>query len=331
MKVPRSALSVADHQSECFAEAEGENAKARFTMIANSGGVIPNHPHWGNFAIDFDGLKIAKQKLPALRDHSSQRIVGHTEKIQVTDQGLVAEGVFANTPDGNEVSAMLAEGYPWQASVYVPPKKIERLEEGETAEVNGHHIEGPGHIFRESHLREVTFTSLGADENTSAAVLSDHQVTIAVFTAQPEEVAMSEPIESVEASAELSDPAETESESAFNVRYEEAIQEERDRVLALLNAATKDQSEVVSGLIQAGVSLNDGMSALLSDLKDRAEERLSHALNTTPEPVGPMTDEPSDPRSAFESDKDLVSEFGSFEVYEAFTKAQDAGAIRGKV
>ena len=174
-------------------------------------------------------------------------------------------------------------------------------------------------------------TSLGADENTSAAVLSDHQVTIAVFTAQPEEVAMSEPTESVEASAELSHPAETDPKSAPELSYEEIVQEERDRISALLSAATKDQSELVSNLIQSGVSLSEGTSALLSDLKDRAEERLSHALNTPPEPVGPMTEEPSDPRSAFESDKELMAEFGSFEVYEAFTKAQDAGAIRGKV
>ena len=149
------------------------DSRPKFRMVANSGGVIENHPYWGNFAIDLDGLKVGRNRKPALRDHDSQRIVGWTHSFEKTDAGLVAEGSFTEaTEDGREVLSMLRDGFPWQASVYVPPKRVQRLAEGERAEVNGHQITGPGHIFRESSLREVTFTALGADENTDAAQLS---------------------------------------------------------------------------------------------------------------------------------------------------------------
>lgn len=339
MQVPRSALNVTADSDSCFEMFAEEDKKQRWRMVANSGGVIENHPHWGNFAIDLAGLKIGRQRKPALRDHSPKAIVGATSKIEVTEEGLVAEGTFADTPDGREVSSMLADGFPWQASVYVPPKKIEKLAEGESAEVNGYTIHGPGHIFRSSSLREVTFTSLGADENTHAAAFTD-QITIhAVFTANKEEVSMNESTEPVEEVTVTTSKDSHQNESpeisvdkfGYLEGVEEGIKQERDRISALFEASSPDQKELVSDMILTGTKPLDGMKALLSDHQSRVEQRLAHNLAATPEPVGPENTETNDPRSAFESNPQLTAEFGSWEVYEAYTKADEAGSIRGRI
>ena len=84
-------------------------------------------------------------------------------------------------------------------------------------------------------------------------------------------------------------------------------------------------------MITSGTEPLEGMSALLSDHKSRVEDRLAHNLAATPEPVGPETTETTDPKAAFEADTQLVAEFGSWEVYQAYTKADEAGAIRGRI
>ena len=339
--VPRSALNVSDEDSkfEIFQSDSKDDTRQKFRIVANSGGIIENHPHWGNFAIDLEGLNIGRQRKPALYMHDSSKIVGSTHSIEITEEGLVAEGTFADTDHGREVMKLHESGFPWQASVYVPPKQIERLGEGETAEVNGHQISGPGHIFRKSSLREVTFTSLGADENTGTAEFSESIVINAVFTANTEEVAMSEPEKPEEVeettSSKLSHLEDSSSTSESQLSYDEGVTDgraaERSRVTSLLSASLTDQQDLVFELINRGEEESQGLRELLSDNKAKAEDRLSHQLNSTPEPVGPMTDEATDPKSAFLANPELVAEFGEYEIFQAFTKAQEGGSVRGRI
>lgn len=331
MKVPRNALNInpsEDSSFELLAEGEGDKRK-KFRMVANSGGVIPNHPHWGNFAIDLEGMNIGRVRKPALRDHDPQRIVGHTYSIEVTDEGLVAEGTFSDTNDGREVMAMLADGFPWQASVYVPPQSIEKLDEGETAEVNGRTIQGPGHVFRQSSLREVTFTSLGADENTGAAALSEVTIDAVITAAIETEVSMEDQEVVEETTAQLSDVAEESPVAKLDDRVESETAAERDRVNALLSSALPDQFGLVQQLIADGLSKEDGLQKLMNDVKEKMSDKLAHKLSATPEPVGPLEEQTVDPREQFNADKELTAQFGTFEVYEAYSRAVEAGAVKG--
>jgi len=324
---------------------EKKDTRAKFRMVANSGGVI-QHPYWGNFAIDLSGLKVGRKKKPALRDHDSQKIVGWTDSFEKTDEGLIAEGTFTEaTEDGREVLSMLRDGFPWQASVYVPPKKVQRLAEGETAEVNGHQISGPGHIFRESSLREVTFTALGADENTDAAQLSSGsaKVTAHFFSseqkemevqvdqqeAKQEEAALSAPLD---AETTVSDEAETSIEDRFSNGYDSGVKSERERITAILSHALDHQQALASDLIESGVESSEAFSALLKDAKGQVETRLAHLSEVTPTPVGIVEEESpeTDLQAAFNADPKISAEFGTFEVYEAYMTADDLGAIRGR-
>lgn len=331
--VPMSALTIADEEHSQF-ELLQDQARPQFRMVANSGAVIERHAHWGNFAIDLAGLKIGRQRKPALRDHDPQRIVGHTFKIEVTDEGLVAEGTFSDTQDGKEVQAMLADGFPWQASVYVPPRSIERLEEGETAEVNGRTISGPGHVFRQASLREVTFTSLGADEDTGAASLSEIKINAVMTAVKVKEVFMDPATIEPGAKASDSDQNENKDDAKFAQQYDagldDGIRKERERVQGIIAHCLPSQLSIVSEIVEAGVTEIEGVKRLMADVKDGLEERLAHQLSSTPEPVGPLDSDPVDPRTTFEADSELIAEFGSFEIWEAYTKATASGQIRGK-
>lgn len=145
---------------------------------------------------------------------------------------------------------------------------------------------------------------------------------------------MSEPVEQPDqvevTEAADSDQNEAKPEMDASFSYDEGVTAERARIGALLSAASHEQRQLVNDLIESGASEAEGLKALLNDHRERSEERLTHQLNATPEPVGPETQEETDPATLFAADAELVAEFGTFEVYQAFTKAQNSGAVRGR-
>jgi len=175
-----------------FAKGKDEADRGRFRMVAYSGKPM-QHWLWGATLIDLAGLKLSAQKMPILREHMRDRIVGFTEKV-TTESSVELEGVFSGaTDDGQEVEQLLAEGFPWQASVGIDQGSVEFVKEGTEVEVNGQKLRGPGTVFRKSTLREVSFVALGADPKTSAeafAANSDADAVIAAFTFDPKEAQM---------------------------------------------------------------------------------------------------------------------------------------------
>lgn len=351
MQIPTQALCLVSPEASGFSvseptdSSEGKTRKAKFRMVANSGDVIENHPYWGNFAIDLDGLKIGRKRKPALRDHDSQRIVGWTHSLEIGEEGLVAEGTFTeSTPDGREVLDMLRDGFPWQASVFVPPRVIEKVGPNETVRVNGRTLTGPGHVFRESSLREVTFTALGADENTDAAQLSSDTMKIkaSVFSVSPikEEVPLDQQetkmqeeeavVDTSKLDAPVSDEAETSLDTNSIDEYEKGVTSERDRISSILSHSLDHQRALSLDLISNGTEKAEAFSALLKDAQGQVDAKLAHLSQTTLDPVGP--DEPGDQetdlQAAFSADPKLAEEFGTFEIWEAYTNAMSEGVIR---
>jgi hypothetical protein len=155
--------------------------KIPFRGKANSGGVIEGHWYWGNFAIDMAGVAVNRQDLPVLRDHRTDHVIGYTTKIETSDEGIDVEGFLVPaTEAAREVIAQLKAGVPFQMSVYLPVRKSLSIAEGQTELVNGRKLAGPATIIKNSVLREATITALGADEATSAVLLSDRSDTVRV-------------------------------------------------------------------------------------------------------------------------------------------------------
>lgn len=98
--------------------------QGKFRMVAYTG--APVDRYFGKLAIDIDGIK-SKTQMPIFRQHEHTAIVGHSNKVYKKDGAFVVEGKFSDTTStAREVRALAAEGFPWQASIGVSPKRKSR-------------------------------------------------------------------------------------------------------------------------------------------------------------------------------------------------------------
>lgn len=197
MKVKPTAmfLDMSDHVEFKFAasnDGEGDDRITDFTMIGYSGGTIPDHWYWGNLAIDLAGMKFPKKKFPILRDHDTNREVGFSTKPTIDpEKGMVFTLDHVTFLDNEEADSIIKnskEGFPYQASIFAKPTKIEKVNEGESIEVNGKKLIGPGHVWRQSVFKECSICVFGYDSNTSATAFEDAplEVEVEVFAGETE-------------------------------------------------------------------------------------------------------------------------------------------------
>jgi len=174
---------------------------SRFSMLGYSGATIRSL-FWDRLIIDISGIRTPEGKMPALREHIPDRPVGVIDKVTASTDKLSANGYFLTTHDGPAVSALLDEGYPFQASVGVWFEKIEKIEPGEVANVNGKDFIGPGSVVRQSFVREISFVTLGADAGTSAKNLNNGDMDMIRNTDQSQQGGV-EPVNFAQAIQEM--------------------------------------------------------------------------------------------------------------------------------
>lgn len=151
--------------------AEGEKLPS-FEGIAYTG--APMMPQgWGPIPliIDLEGVRVPSQHRPALHAHDHQQIVGHTERVEVDEEGIHVGGKLSGQEEHRrKVTEPAGNGFQWQMSIGADPISIEYLDAGKEATVNGREIVGPMEISRVTELNEVSFVALGADGETSVSV-----------------------------------------------------------------------------------------------------------------------------------------------------------------
>jgi hypothetical protein len=148
----------------------------RFSMLAYDGGpmrpkVDPPLPH--AVVVDLASLDVSKQRYPALKDHDPKALVGHTDKVS-TDGKLIAEGIISGTgAAATEVVASADNGFTWGVSMGAMFPKMELLAAGKSLQVNGRKVDGPLYIARKGRLRELSFLTLAADDDTAATIAAE--------------------------------------------------------------------------------------------------------------------------------------------------------------
>lgn len=275
-----------------------------------------NHWYFGTLAVNLEGIEWQGKHVAALLDHDATRRVGYTTKLYRDEEsGLVAEGVMLSNDDATRVRADSEEGFPWQASCYLVANEVTALDKGDSAEVNGHTVEGPATIFNSSQLREVTFCALGADPNTASdaslsdgaevvhASLSDSGVTMADNDNTTHEPVPVAPV--VDTEAVRSDARQAESE----------------RVSYILELSADCQIDLARKLIKEQVSEREASLALAKDAKER-EQHLSPSTVVQPHTealAAPQSDAVELPegedkwRADWKQDAQLRAEFGGKE------------------
>lgn len=153
-----------------------------FDMVAYTGGLMRIKGFDLPLVVALDGIEGIDRKRPALRDHDFGRVVGHTTRVAVENGQLVAEGSVSGAGvDAAEVRQAAINGFPWQASIGATPISRRKVREGETVTVNGQVFNGPIYVIGRSRLGEISFVSLGADENTSARIAASSRQELPMF------------------------------------------------------------------------------------------------------------------------------------------------------
>lgn len=326
--------------------AEGEpKAPRRFVIVAYTGGII--ELGWmGRYIFSLKGIKTMKA-LPALREHDRCRIVGTIDKAWVQDNVFYEGGIFSRvTEDGIEAEGLADENFPWQASIGIWPLKIKRLGEKESMKVNGIDVAGPCEVWLESIVRETSFCSLGADDQTAAISLttgaepalatSDNQTTITEDT----KMDLKELKEKFPALYEqvIALGAQTvDIKKLCSDARQEGIAAERTRVQEIM--AAESQPEAKAQAIKDGLSLADSYKVFFEAEKKRKDEALLKLKNEAPPSAGSESLETTTTTTAqlageakwkkdYSGSKDLQAEFGCEAAYVAYCKAKDNNLVK---
>ena len=158
------------------AKGEDNDAPPTFDMVGYKGGKMSVFPV-GDVAIDLDGLKASK-KTPILYGHQGREIetlLGQTTNIENDKEQLSASGNITGDSDTvQQVMTHAKNGYTFQASVGLQPKKTRAVPEDETVDVNGQELDGPLTLISKSKLREISVLPMGADDSTSVNIAAEY-------------------------------------------------------------------------------------------------------------------------------------------------------------
>jgi len=342
----RSALSL--KMAPEIKAAEGDSKKREFLITAYTGKKIQSW--WRDLIIDISGIQ-TKEKLPILREHARDRVVGFGNAWK--KDNLYISGTFSqSTEDAKEVLALADEGYPWQASIFVMASKIEELKDEKTkAKVNGETVFGPLEIWRESTVGEVSFVSLGADDDTAAITMSDRKFDVEILNlnnsssdgGEKGESAMKIDLELLkkEAPELLAAIEKAAKDEGITAGMTQGVEKERTRVVAILKV--DGDMDVAKKCIEDGIGLDASYKLFHDALKTKMGTVLANHQADAPDPLiqpaagadpGQGADDQNLPiedrcKKAWDKDPGLRKEFGNdFDGYLSHEKAVAGGQVR---
>jgi len=156
--------------------AEGDSAPAgkKFRIVAYTG--APIRQGWSREPVVID---MAAMQLPATvpvvlgHDYSLGSILGQGRPFIEAGQLIVEGEILASNANADQVAALAAAGYQFQASVGADVRRHQKIDADGVTQVNGSAHVGPVRIVKASALREVSFVTLGADSQTSVAIAAE--------------------------------------------------------------------------------------------------------------------------------------------------------------
>ena len=321
-----------------FAEAE---QKPGFSIIGYSGKIIKDHWYWGDVAFDLEGLKFAKGKIPVLEEHFTSRRIGFTTKQEIADK-VTVEGQFLENDAALAMARDLKAGFPMEASLYVPPSVVEKVEKGASVKVNGQTLTGPGAVFRQAVIKEVSMCVFGADSNTQSMAYADNDITQVKFNLIKEKTIMADEKLTIDTFNEQYPDIYSE---VFNKGKAEGIAEAQrlaSEHFAGLKGICGDDTELLIQCVEKQTSIEDARNEMMVRLKkDNKDltEKLSKAKEQKVDPAvtefrdgapAPGAGDKFDEKTAtdqqlkdhYAQDQGLQDEFHSEAAYLAYVKRE---------
>lgn len=234
----------------------GEGAKtAPFRMVARSGQPI-EHWYWGNVVHDLSGMR-HRGRVPIDYAHDESQVIGYANKFSTESGDLVVSGALVPYKDDDTASRVVhlaKNGVPFEASINFGGDgiAIERVDEGQSTQVNGYEFSGPGVVVREWPLRGVAVCPYGADGGTSTEFSQDDKREVTVMSKM--EWKSPDELKEEKQSTELSESAVAEVEEA----------DAKVEATAVDTAAEVDEenAEAPVGAVEAEKQLSEGQRFL---------------------------------------------------------------------
>jgi hypothetical protein len=165
-----------DSGVEFLQAAEGDSVSAgkRFRIVAYTGAQI--RQGWSREPVVID---MAAMELPATvpvvigHDYALGSILGQGRPFIEAGQLIVEGEILAQNANADQVAALAAAGYQFQASVGADVRRHQKIDAEGVTTVNGTAHMGPVRVVKASALREVSFVTLGADSQTSVAIAAE--------------------------------------------------------------------------------------------------------------------------------------------------------------
>ena len=165
-----------DSGVEFLKAAEGDSAPAgkRFRIVAYTGAQIRQGWSREPVVIDMAGMQLPATVPVVLgHDYSLGSILGQGRPFFEAGQLIVEGEILASNTNADQVAALAAAGYQFQASVGADVRRHQKIDAEGVTQVNGSAHVGPVRIVKASALREVSFVTLGADSQTSVAIAAE--------------------------------------------------------------------------------------------------------------------------------------------------------------
>jgi len=169
--IPADAFELNWEGDVTFTDSQDKN-KIQLTLYD---GTVVKHFYWGNLAFDLSGIELANDKIPILGEHNTETRVGFSTSASF-DRAFVLEGeLLKSSPAAKEYRRDSIDGFPFQASLRFDPNrsKFEFVKDGETVEVNGNKLTGPGTLFSKTVVMEGSVCVFGALQNTRSEMFKN--------------------------------------------------------------------------------------------------------------------------------------------------------------
>lgn len=191
--VPKKALQFDSPLK--FADPIGGDDPSLFpiSMLGRSAEPI-YHWWWGTVVHDMSGFSTDHPTVAIDYRHDDDEPIGYLDNFTADNKGLQLSGnlvsVNPSNPDDrvSRMAKLSASGVPFQASIFFETKKLEEVQAGASAEVNGYTIDGPAIIVRQWSLRGMAVCLYGADGRTQSKFSdsdSDSEIPVPCFVTEP--------------------------------------------------------------------------------------------------------------------------------------------------
>lgn len=135
----------------------------RWSMLAYTG-IVVERANGVPLVLDLSGVRL-EQQLALLWDHGQR--IGTSDQVHITARGLEASGSLQDSEQTDRVLRRADAGRPLMASLQATALRVEMLDCGQVAIVNGRQVTGRVRIYREWSLDELTVTPNPADHSTA--------------------------------------------------------------------------------------------------------------------------------------------------------------------